>query len=508
MGFINRFPYSDFHEMNLDWILKAIKELNAEIQDFEIANKITYQGEWDISKQYPTYSIVVNDDQGYLSIKPVPANIQIDNEEYWVLVINFTAQIADLGERVTELENVTDSLGDRMTDAEGDIAGLGLRMTAAEGDIDSIDSKQKNIIKNSFSDHNFLFIGDSWGAGWNAVEGNVTSPETVIAQDLAPNSYYRYDEGGAGFAYVNGHWFGKLLADFITDHEDIADTITDIFIMGGQNDLNDYATDYDTNNDQYSCKWCSDYINANFPNAKVWIGFLARTANFNTDASYTAINTTIDRYKNAARLYNWNYITHSELMVHDYSMICPNDGKHLLEAGYIKLGHYLAQSIKNGFWDHPNLGYSGLTIMAAADTPGTLLSNNVTDGGITQFIGRSGVTLLSEGFKFIGNTVATITGNAEYVLCKYGSNPAAINPTPANYFSSLYRLRIPITAMITHSNGTATEAVPAVLMLNESGTITIKFLAVNAAGSNWKSFSNCTQVIINAFSFTIPLDLC
>lgn len=27
MGFINQFPYSDFHELNLDWILKKTKEL-------------------------------------------------------------------------------------------------------------------------------------------------------------------------------------------------------------------------------------------------------------------------------------------------------------------------------------------------------------------------------------------------------------------------------------------------------------------------------------------------
>lgn len=31
MGFINQFPYSDFHELNLDWTLKTIKELSSTV---------------------------------------------------------------------------------------------------------------------------------------------------------------------------------------------------------------------------------------------------------------------------------------------------------------------------------------------------------------------------------------------------------------------------------------------------------------------------------------------
>lgn len=35
MGFTNDFPYSDFHEMNLDWILNKIKEFQERIDSFE-----------------------------------------------------------------------------------------------------------------------------------------------------------------------------------------------------------------------------------------------------------------------------------------------------------------------------------------------------------------------------------------------------------------------------------------------------------------------------------------
>lgn len=32
MGFINQFPYSDFHELNLDWLLSTTKDLKEKIQ--------------------------------------------------------------------------------------------------------------------------------------------------------------------------------------------------------------------------------------------------------------------------------------------------------------------------------------------------------------------------------------------------------------------------------------------------------------------------------------------
>lgn len=35
MGFTNDFPYTDFHEMNLDWILNKIKEFQERIDSFE-----------------------------------------------------------------------------------------------------------------------------------------------------------------------------------------------------------------------------------------------------------------------------------------------------------------------------------------------------------------------------------------------------------------------------------------------------------------------------------------
>lgn len=94
-NFLNQFPYSDFHEMNLDWILKRIKELSTDIETFISINKVEYVGFWDITKQYEQNKIVLDVSDGYmmLSIQPVPAGISITNEDYWISVAPYKIDV-------------------------------------------------------------------------------------------------------------------------------------------------------------------------------------------------------------------------------------------------------------------------------------------------------------------------------------------------------------------------------------------------------------------------------
>ena len=89
--FINQFPYLDSHELNLDWIIKKVKELAAEMNEFEALNTIEFKGTWNITTQYPAWSIVYNQNNGdmMISTKPVPAGIDISNTDFWILVAPF-----------------------------------------------------------------------------------------------------------------------------------------------------------------------------------------------------------------------------------------------------------------------------------------------------------------------------------------------------------------------------------------------------------------------------------
>lgn len=91
--FNTRWPYTDFHNLNLDWILETLKKQDAAIADFISLNSITYANplQWDITRQYPKNQVVLDTNgDGYLSVQPVPVGVEIDNTDYWTKIGNFS----------------------------------------------------------------------------------------------------------------------------------------------------------------------------------------------------------------------------------------------------------------------------------------------------------------------------------------------------------------------------------------------------------------------------------
>lgn len=91
--FDTRWPYTDYHNLNLDWILDTLKKQDAAIADFISLNSITYANplQWDITRQYPKNQVVLDTNgDGYLSVQPVPVGVEIDNPDYWTKIGNFS----------------------------------------------------------------------------------------------------------------------------------------------------------------------------------------------------------------------------------------------------------------------------------------------------------------------------------------------------------------------------------------------------------------------------------
>lgn len=96
--FVSKYNYTDFHELNLDWLIAAIKQMEYELENFVSINAVKYADPiaWDITRQYEKNTIVIDPITGtaYISAKPVPMGVALSNTEFWNVVF-------DLGRFIT-----------------------------------------------------------------------------------------------------------------------------------------------------------------------------------------------------------------------------------------------------------------------------------------------------------------------------------------------------------------------------------------------------------------------
>lgn len=105
MGLFDQFPYTNFHELNLDWLLKMMKELDNTVENFVALNTIKYADpiQWNITTQYEKNTIVIEPNSGtaYISVQPVPVGVSIGNTDYWTVVFSLDAIIDSINNNLT-----------------------------------------------------------------------------------------------------------------------------------------------------------------------------------------------------------------------------------------------------------------------------------------------------------------------------------------------------------------------------------------------------------------------
>ena len=110
MGIINpihKAPYTNFHDLNLDWIIEVLNEFNTKLTNFVSLATIKYADpiQWDITSQYEANTVVV-DSKGnaYLSVQPVPSGVSLDRTEFWTKIGNFDELWADVKKAITPID--------------------------------------------------------------------------------------------------------------------------------------------------------------------------------------------------------------------------------------------------------------------------------------------------------------------------------------------------------------------------------------------------------------------
>lgn len=101
---IHNAPYTNFHDLNLDWIIEVLNEFNTKLSDFVSLATIKYADpiQWDITSQYEANTVVVDSNgNAYLSVRPVPSGVSLDRTEFWTKIGNFDELWADVKRAIT-----------------------------------------------------------------------------------------------------------------------------------------------------------------------------------------------------------------------------------------------------------------------------------------------------------------------------------------------------------------------------------------------------------------------
>lgn len=101
---IHKAPYTNFHDLNLDWIIDTLNDFNNRLTNFVSLATIKYANpiQWDITSQYEANTVVVDSlGNAYLSVQPVPSGVSLDRTEYWTKIGNFDELFANVKKAIT-----------------------------------------------------------------------------------------------------------------------------------------------------------------------------------------------------------------------------------------------------------------------------------------------------------------------------------------------------------------------------------------------------------------------
>ena len=102
-GFLSNYNFTDFHELNLDWLILKMIKLNEIVENFVALNAIKYADPiiWNIASQYEKNTVVVDGQTGtaYISVAPVPSGVALTNPDYWTVI--FDLDIAQANNNIT-----------------------------------------------------------------------------------------------------------------------------------------------------------------------------------------------------------------------------------------------------------------------------------------------------------------------------------------------------------------------------------------------------------------------
>lgn len=371
--------------------------------------------EWTANTAYEALTIVTRNGNSYTSKIPVPASVGApeDNANYWVSTGLYNAQVQQLQDNI---ETVQENLDDEET---------------ARTDADTSLSNRISILESGTTlKRRYILIGDSYGRGVVGPGGGLVNGWTYYFKQflgLSDDDCFINCADGAGFIGLQTTTFLDLINSANATNPN---TITDIVIAGGRNDL-------DASSSALRTAIGTFYSTAKtlYPNAILSLCFCGcywDRSNNNHDKliNTRAIYAQDMRYKNLPQA-----ATYMSFMS---ASVGGTDTTHFNEEGYKALGRWIATCAVGG---KPELE------VPYAAYPVTPAEGITVSGGLT-------------GRVYDGDFIWNNTGNFNFIFASgygniSGGTSIEIGELPAPFYGgySAWSCSVPVTLNIKERAG-------------------------------------------------------
>ncbi len=492
MNFWHEYPYTDFHELNLSWLLKKMKQIDVRMTDFEAVNKFKFYGDWEITKSYPIWSIVSGeDDNGYLAIQNVPAGITLDNEDYWVKVANYSALYADVQRRIIALEDDNETIHDELTATGEDVTELQTDVSELQTNVSGLTDTVNIILEHN---RNIIIVGDSYFANDMAEFGGAT-PVINRLRAISPANFH-YENisiGGAAFAQANN---AKRFETILRAHTSsfAPNDVTDVLFIGGYNDC-----DYTVANISAAIESCHNYVKATYPKAKMSIGHFGWSGAFESTKRDQIVNRSLNAYRQSSQ-FGCSYMANAEYTMHDYNLFV-SDQSHPNNDGTTELAKQILLYLTDGTCDvHYHMRVlsfngSGIPVSAGVSSEyevGTRLDNNI----VNLWLPRGQNTFMSpQNF--------SVQALNDFMILTTLSAPNRLHVMGLWDGESRFQTQLNIGGFLQKTDNSFLNLGGNAFTVSQ-GWLRFVPLSINTAGTAWNNFNNIKMFRFEGGQYTLP----
>lgn len=190
MGVFEHVPYTNLHELNLDFLLNEMKSLQGDVESWKAVTEIKFANpiNWNQAVNYDRHTVVLGPDgNSYLSLADVPIGTNYTNSNYWRLIANFNAQLSDAIKRTNDVSNRISTLNSELRNeihtTNVNVAELDEALEIEKSRIDSIIALPEGSTTGDaeLADIRVAYDGTTYDTAGNAVRAQIVGLTDDVA---------------------------------------------------------------------------------------------------------------------------------------------------------------------------------------------------------------------------------------------------------------------------------------------------------------------------------------